>query len=195
MPFKEWLSRAREYQTCLPAWLDFPHLPSTASELPGGTLFVIHGKQPFAIIPPEYITADYTPFSHRLGPYRARRGDHFHFEMATDVPIDGWFALADEAERKAFGDGFNPELLLKDPPRLADFPPGTTFYEKEAMPIVIYPDSKKFNWYGGRPREWTEYTASQSVVMGRDVSFQEWLLLLKTSIRESLNLQLPGDRS
>ena len=184
LTFHEWITTAREYQTRFPSEAQKPELPATASDLPTGTIFVVHCDQPFALTPPAELPG-YETFSHALGPYRGRLVKDFDLNGAVDIPIDEWFTLADEAERKAYVGGFRPELVLKQPLRPSDFPVGTKFYTKEEeLPFVILPDGSEFSWLDGHPREWREYTGSPHVIMSRKVTFEVWLKVVEESVRE-----------
>jgi hypothetical protein len=148
-------------------------------------MFVVHRDQPFALVPPTETTG-YAPFLHTLGPYRGRLVTDVNLSEAVDVPIDDWFALAEEAERKAYAGGFRPELVLRQPLRPSDFPVGTEFRTKEdELPFVILPDRSEFSWLGGSPREWREYTASPSIIESQKATFEEWLSLVEETIRDA----------
>ena len=72
-------------------------------------------------------------------------------------------------------------------PKLSDFPPGTRFLVRYGdSPAVAEPGKLPFSWFGGKPNP-LPTSFIEDGHMSPEVTFPEWLEVLKASIDSSIS--------
>jgi hypothetical protein len=188
MPFDEWIVAAHEYQNRFPSGSVPRELPAQASDLPLGTVFVIHLDQAFAITPPADLPT-YEIFSHAFGPNMGRFVANPDLSGAVDVPINEWFALAEEGDRRAFAGEYDSQIVSELSLRQSDFPPGTIFVVKEDSPFAVFPGSsplgeRVFSYWGGNKARFPSSTNLAGSNWPVSTSFARWMETVEESVRD-----------